>query len=121
VESSLGLLYDSGRRVIPVATVVQPLTGVLLIFETGRNQKFFTHEWLWISILLYIGLYYVAVLVQTPTVEKLIKLAEGGDAGTPEFLENVKKTERFGPVLGIGLLTIIFLMVAKPGAPDGFF
>lgn len=122
---SLGILHGmvaiERRLVIPVATVVQPLTGVLLIFESGRNNNFFQHEWLWISILLYIGLYYTAVFLQTPTIDRIIEMAEGGKAGTPEFQEQVKRTQTFGPMLSVGLVIIIFLMITKPGSPDGFF
>lgn len=116
-----GMVAIERRLVIPVATVFQPLSGVLLIFESGRNQNFFDHEWLWISILLYIVLYYTAVFVQTPTVHKVVELAEDGKAGTPEFLQNVAKTQKIGPVITVGLTIIIFLMIAKPGSPDGFF
>lgn len=109
------------RLVFPVATVFQPLTGVLLIFESGRNKNFFSNEWLWISILIYIALYYIATFVQIPAIEKLVGLAESGSAGTPDFMALVAKTKRFGPPLTIGLTVIVFLMITKPGGPDSFF
>lgn len=109
------------RLVFPVATVVQPLTGVLLIFEAERNKNFFSHEWLWIALIIYAAMYYIAIFVQIKAVEKLVEMAESGEAGTPEFMGLVAKTKRFGPILTIGLTVIVFLMIAKPGSPDGFF
>lgn len=116
-----GMIAIERRLVIPVATVVQPLTGALLIFESGRNENFFSHEWLWIAILLYIATYYAAVFVQTPNVEKVIELAEGSQGGSEEFLGYVKKIQKLGPLITLSLTTIVFLMITKPGSPDGFF
>ena len=116
-----GIVAIQRRLIIPTATVVQPLTGVLLIFETQRNRNFFDHEWLWIAILLYIATYYMAILVQRPNIEKIIELAESGGAGSEEFVARVAKTRRLGPFIGLSLATIVFLMITKPGAPDSFF
>lgn len=122
---SLGVLKSivaiERKLVIPVATVVQPLTGVLLIFEAGRNNNFFSHEWLWIALLIYIANYYMAVFVMTPATHKVIELAESGQAGSEEFLGNVAKMKKLGPIITLGLVVIMFLMIAKPGSPDGFF
>lgn len=116
-----GMLAISTRLVIPVSAVVQPLTGILLIFESGRNENFFAHDWLWIAILLYIVVFYLAVLVQRPNVAKIVELAEGGNAGNEEFQQRVAQTKKLGPVITVGLTIIVFLMIAKPGAPEGFF
>lgn len=116
-----GIVAIEHKLVIPVATVIQPLTGVLLIFESGRNENFFSHEWLWIALLIYITLYYTAVFVQTPLIEKVIELGESGQAGSEEFMSTVKKTQKLGPLIGIGLTIIVFLMITKPGSPEGFF
>lgn len=116
-----GIVAIEKKLVFPVATVIQPLTGVLLIFESGRNNNFFANEWLWIALIIYIAMYYIGTFVQIPAVEKLIAAAESGAAGTPEFMNLVAKTKRFGPMLTIGLTIIVFLMITKPGAPEGFF
>lgn len=116
-----GIVAIERKLVIPVATVVMPVTGVWMIFETGRDQNFFSHEWLWIAILLYIVTYYIAVFVQTPTVEKVIELGEAGEAGGEEFMRNVKKTQKLGPLIGVSLTVIVFLMITKPGGPDSYF
>ncbi|MEA2453513.1 MAG: hypothetical protein QOG04_2223 [Actinomycetota bacterium] len=109
------------KLVFPTATIVQPVTGILLIVESGRDKNFFSNEWLWIALLIYVVIYYLAVFQQNPTVEKIVAMAESGEAGTPKFLELVGKTKKIGPILTIGLTIIVFLMITKPGAPEGFF
>lgn len=116
-----GMLAISSRLIIPVAAVIQPLTGVLMIFESRRNENFFQHEWLWISLLLYAFTFYSAVFVQKPNVQKMVDLAEVGKAETEAFQALAQKTKRMGPMLTGSVLIIIFLMITKPGAPDSFF
>ena len=116
-----GIVAIEKKLVYPVAFLVQPVSGVLLIFESGRNHDFFSYQWLWIGILLYAIALYTAVFVQTPAIDKMIELAESGNAGNDEFQAMVKRTKTFGPVLTILLVAIIFLMIAKPGSPEGFF
>lgn len=79
-----GIVAIEKKLVYPFAFVIQPLTGVLLIFESGRNHNFFNYEWLWVGIILYIIAFYAAVFVQTPALDKMIELAEAGNAGVPE-------------------------------------
>ena len=98
------------------AIVIQPLSGALLIFEEGLDQDFFSRVWLWSAILIFAAAVYIALFQQTPAVEHLIELAEGGKADTPEFAATAKKTQTFGPILTLMLVTIIVLMVVKPGA-----
>ena len=116
-----GIVAIQRRLVIPVATVVQPVTGAVMIFQTNRDENFFQHEWLWIAILIYIAIYYTAVFQQRPAIQKVIELAESGQAGSEQFTANVKKTKKLGPLITLGLTVIVFLMIAKPGAPEGFF
>lgn len=113
-----GMVAIQKRLVYPVAFVTQPLSGVLLIFESGRNEGFFSHEWLWISILLYATLLYIALFQQAPAQHKMIELAESGEAETPAFEALAKKTKTMGPVLTLATTVIVFLMILKPGAPD---
>jgi uncharacterized membrane protein len=116
-----GILAIEHKLVMPVATVVQPVTGAIMIFLTDRNENFFSHEWLWIGILLYIATYYTAVFQQTPAIHKIVELAESGQAGSEEFLANIKKTQKIGPIITLALTAIVFLMITKPGATEGFF
>lgn len=59
--------YKIGTRLSdPVVFLIQPLTGVLLIFETGRNHGFFDHQWLWIAIGMYLIFLAIIVFVARP-------------------------------------------------------
>jgi len=103
------------RLVVPVALVIQPVTGVLLIFEGGWGNNFFGHPWLWISILLYVISFYISVFVNLPALEKMIALGKEGRGGTPDFVRLVQRTQRIGPALTLMLVVIIFSMIWKPG------
>lgn len=103
------------KLVVPVAAVVQPLTGVLMIFRAGFNHDFFQHKWLVASIGIYVVAFYLAVFVQTPAIVKMIHTAKEGGGGSPEFQKLTKKTSTLGPILTIMLVVIVVLMVWKPG------
>lgn len=102
------------RLIFPVAVAVQPLSGLALIFLAGYNNSFFSHYWLWIAVIIYAFLFYLATFVQIPLIEKMIRLAKAGPP-TPEFIAAAQRTQRFGPMLTFGLLIVVILMVAKPG------
>ena len=110
-----GIVAIERKLVIPIAVVTQPLTGVLLIFESGYNNDFFSHIWLWVSILIFAVALYTAIFLQTPTIEKMIKLARGGQAQGEEFGSLAARMQMTGPLLGVMLLVIIVLMILKPG------
>ena len=103
------------RLIVPWAVALQPLSGLALIFLGGYNVNFFSHYWLWIGILLYGAAFYLAILVQTPLLERMVHLAKAGPP-TPEFMAIAKRTQRIGPLLPVLLALIVILMVAKPGA-----
>ncbi len=102
------------RLILPIAAAVQPLSGLALIFLAGYNNQFFQHYWLWIAILIYVATFYTAVLVQTPLIEKMIHMAKAGPPG-PEFMAIARRTQILGPLITVGLVSIIVLMVVKPG------
>lgn len=103
------------KTLVYPAIVIQPLTGVLLIFKEGLDSDFFGHYWLWTAIVIFATAIYIAVFRQTPTIEKMIELGESGRAETPEFGALGKTAATLGPALIVMLLVIIFLMVVKPG------
>jgi hypothetical protein len=100
--------------VLPLA-IVQGITGVLLIVAAGWDADFGSHEWLWVSILLYLAALVIGIFVQRPTLGRMVDLAQGGKAGTPEFAALVGRSQRFGPVNAVLVVIIIILMVVKPG------
>ncbi|MDP9246181.1 MAG: DUF2269 domain-containing protein [Chloroflexota bacterium] len=102
------------KLVLPVAIVVQPLSGLALIFVAGYNVSFFSHYWLWIGILLYAMAFYLAVFGQRTRIERMIELAKAGPP-TEEFKATAKKVAQTGPIITVLLVVIIILMVTKPG------
>lgn len=102
------------KLVVPVAIFVQPTSGLALIFAAGYNQSFFSHYWLWIGIVLYAIAFYLAIFGQNKRLARLIELAKAGPP-TPEFIATAKKVAQMGPIITVLLLTIIVLMVTKPG------
>ena len=104
------------KLVIPAAVVVQPLSGILLIFEGPWNEGFFSHTWLWVALIIYATALYLALGVQTPTLDKMIDMAKEGKAPSPEFGALASRVAKIGPILTLLLVTIIVLMVLKPGS-----
>lgn len=107
--------------VTPVLLVVQLTSGILLIFNRGLNHDFFSSHRAW--LLAGIGIYVVAMVlalgVNTPALKKMIHMAEGGQAQTPEFGRLVKRSQTFGPILTLLALGIMLMMVWKPGSGCG--
>jgi uncharacterized membrane protein len=103
------------RFVTPVALFTQPLSGVVLIFSSGWDRNFFSHQWLWISILLFIGILYGSYFVNNPALARMIAMAKAGEVGKPEFAKAIALTQKTGPLLTVSFVAIIFLMVLKPG------
>ncbi|HEV2011651.1 MAG TPA: DUF2269 family protein [Candidatus Limnocylindria bacterium] len=103
------------KLVLPVAIVVQPLSGLALIFLSGYNVNFFGHYWLWIGIILYAIAFYLAVFGQRTRLSRMIEIAKAGPP-TPEFIAAAKKVAQTGPIITVLLVVIIILMVTKPGA-----
>ncbi len=99
----------------PVALFLQPVTGVLLIIETSRDDGFLQREWLWVSILLYLAILFLSYTKLNPGLHKMIRMAKEGQAQTPEFGALAQVQQKVGPFLGLMAVTIIILMVWKPG------
>ena len=107
--------------VIPILLVIQLGSGILLIFNRGLNHGFFSSQkaWLVAGIGIYLAAMVISLFIDVPAMGKLIKMAKGGQAGTPEFAKNVKITQSLGPVLTVLALAIMLLMVWKPGSGCG--
>ncbi len=103
------------RLVIPFGLGLLPLTGALMIFARGWRNDFWSHQWLWGAIVLYVVAAGLAQSVIGPGVRKLIALGKQGRAGTPEFMRLVRIQQRVGPVTSILVVVIVVLMVWKPG------
>ena len=68
---ALGIMKAMGKIqrgiVIPMA-ILQGITGVLLISAANWDADFAAHEWLWISILLYLAALSIGIFVLRPNL-----------------------------------------------------
>lgn len=118
-DQAVGLLtamLDIEKKIVtPVALFTQPLTGVLLIFETGRNVGFFQREWLVIAIVLFAIILYLSYLVDQPAIHRTVTAMKTGEGvGSPQFQKDIRTAQRLGPLFGVMTVVIIILMVWKP-------
>jgi uncharacterized membrane protein len=102
------------KLTVPVAIFVQPLTGLALIVLRSYHVNFFSHYWLWISLIAYAAAFYLAIFGQNKRLARMIELAKAGPP-TPEFIATAKTLARTGPIITVLLVVVIVLMVVKPG------
>jgi uncharacterized membrane protein len=109
------------RIVTPVALVTQPVTGALLIFNRGFNHDFFSDRraWLIVSIVLYAIILYTSYIVSTPRVKRMIELARAGETNGEEYAGLQRTSRALGPLFGFMTMTIVVLMIWKPGSGCG--
>lgn len=109
------------RLVTPVALVTQPVTGALLIFNRGFNHDFFSgrNVWLIVAIVLYAAILYASYIVSRPRVRRMIELLRSGQSGSDEYRRLQATSRMLGPIFGVLTLTIVILMIWKPGSPCG--
>jgi hypothetical protein len=109
------------RLTVPLAVVV-PLLGTALIFTA--HVDLWHSEWLLLAIVLYTLLFFYAVLVQVPTTTNLLHALEAlppgpppaGSTGPPPEIAKLGARVRFGGILlSVLLVTILVLMVWRPG------
>lgn len=118
-EQSLGIMKSmlkiSRGIIIPMA-VLQGITGAFLINLGGWDVNFGSHEWLMISIVLYLAMLAISFFVLLPTQSKMIGMAQGGSQSSADFGVQQKKAAAMGSALTVLLLLLIILMVLKPGS-----
>ena len=108
------LLSEKMERglIIPVAlTMVVSGTGLIL----SESLDFFRNRWLLAAIVLYAVALCIALFNQVPATARLVRLTREPGPPTPEILALLKRNKVGGMILAVLLLTIIFLMVVKPG------
>jgi uncharacterized membrane protein len=88
------------------------ITGLGMVFESGI--PLFDTFWLSTGLGLYIVTTLIALLAFTPTLRKQVDLAEAGRMSDPQFAVLAKRGSILGAVLGILVVVIVYLMVAKP-------
>jgi uncharacterized membrane protein len=87
--------------------------GILLVLMGPWE---FTQLWVAASIALYLALGTVAFLLYSPTLTRLIASYEAGGAATDEFAALSARSRQVGMLLAVLVISIIVLMVVKPGA-----
>lgn len=114
-----------GRGVVIPLAIVQGVTGVGLIVVSGRDLSQPANYWLGLAIVLYAMALYFAIFVQTRRIEAVVRMTStppppsAGDAPAgppPALLAAVKAVRQGGMFLTVLIVTIIFLMVIKPGS-----
>jgi hypothetical protein len=101
--------------------------GYALIMATGIyqsiDQDWFDRDqviWLHVSMALFLLIIALGTLVAYPAVKKALRVYESATADggqfvpTPEFLGLVKRQKTVGPIMGLSIIAITFLMEAKP-------
>ena len=89
------------------------VVGILLVL-TGPWE--FTQFWVAAAIGLYVIMGLVAFLLYSPTLTKLIASYESDGAATAEFRALNARSRMVGILLAVLVVSIIVLMVMKPGA-----
>ncbi len=75
----------------------------------------FTQFWIYAAIGLYLVMGTVAFLFYSPTLKRQIAAYEANGAGTAEFAALSARARLVGIILAVIVVTIIVLMVVKPG------
>lgn len=109
-----------GKRQITPFAILVGLSGVGLILTTDRP---ITQPWLLASLVLYVINVILGVFVQGPRGERMLRIAKGDIEGLniPDdnvflaLMGEVKKARMVGAFLLVSLLTILVLMIWKPG------
>ena len=100
------------NRVANPAYVGLGIAGVLMVLM-GPWQ--FEAPWIAISIGLYVALVAIGVGLYTPTLAKQISVYQTDGPESPAFAKLSRRAIGLGVVLGVLAVTIVALMVLKPG------
>ena len=110
-------------QIIPLA-LLQGITGTGLILVTGIDVL--KVPWLMVAIVLYLIAIGFAIFIQTPRAKRIIAMTTppadapaptGPPAGgpPPALLREITLVKRGGLLLIVLVVSIVFLMVVKPG------
>lgn len=97
--------------------VANPSYGVLLL--TGLAMVWvsdfpFHTPWLEAAIALYLVMMLLGVFGYTPTLKRQIAALEQRGPASPEYRALAARGRLLGAILGVVVITIVFLMVVKP-------
>jgi hypothetical protein len=109
------------RLVIPFA-LTMPVSGAALIID--RHIDLTSSKWLGVAIILYAIALALALFHQVPATRRLIRIAEampaqgpGAEAAgpPPEMVAIFNRVRAVGMLLTLLLVTIVVMMIFKPG------
>jgi uncharacterized membrane protein len=89
------------------------IAGVLLVL-TGPWR--FEMLWIAVSIGLYVALAVIGLVLYSPTLSRQIAVYESDGPAAPEFAALSTRSRLLGMLMAVIVVTIIVLMVVKPGA-----
>lgn len=98
-------------RIANPAYVISLLTGLSMVFVSGWP---ITTPWLLLSTILYTFIVIIGLGGYTPTLNQQIATVEQGGALSLEYNALAKRGQMLGIILGVLVVTIIYLMVVKP-------
>jgi uncharacterized membrane protein len=104
------------RRLTTPAFVLQAVTGAILVWLIGT--ALLQQTWLRVSIGLYVVLTVLAIAKYAPLHRRQLALAEQiatGETPVEDYAEVARRARMWGIVVVLITLTIVVLMVTKPG------
>jgi uncharacterized membrane protein len=113
---TLGTLKRLFERVIIPLAIAMPITGVILIFVA--DWDLWSEPWLIVAIVLYAIAFTNAVGFAYPNVKAMVRILAPGPPAPEAMAELQARANRarvFGLVNQVLILSIVALMVAKPG------
>lgn len=107
----LDAMLDIEHKLVLPGSVIQLVTGVLLITELDLDKDLFANGWLWTSILAFVTILVLSLAVDLPAVKRIVT---AGKANQAPDMKDVKTVKGLGPVFGILFLYIVLMMILKP-------
>lgn len=106
-----------GDRLVKPLAILQGITGVLLIWISGRDL--FASQWLILSIVLYLIALYFSLFIQGRWVSRVIDMTNappppGASGPPPALVELITNVRRGGLFTSVLIVVIVLLMVVKP-------
>ncbi len=89
------------------------LTGLFMVWSAGYPL---TTLWIAAALALYVVLIVLGLFVYTPTLREQMRLIDTGGPESADYLRVASRGRIVGIVVAVVVVTIVFLMVTKPGA-----
>ena len=110
------------RKLVVPGALTMPISGALMIYFAQIDLFATSTRWLLAGIVLYVIAISYAILVQIPTIDRIIHITSTPPppgvvpAGPPPgLLQAAEKAKRGGILLSVLIVTIVTLMVVRPG------